>query len=1257
MNGSASDQPSGNQPRGEESKGPSEEADYVSHIRRALGAVFESGTTNETRKEASVFLEQVKSNREAPYYGFSLASQKSQPPHVRHYGLSLLEHAIKRNWTDYSPEQSLALREWIISLAQGVDEADPLFIRNKVAQLWVELAKRSWAADWMNMDELLVTLWSGNLVQKELVATVLEELSEDIFVREDPVSILRDGELSKACVEIFTPANVLQEHFPSREKTLHVRQGEEGWFQRLGEALEFCSSNSAKLDDHLGIFTKRVLSALKVSVGWAIPRALVEARIVERVCSILNTPNVFLQLASIDVLHTLYGRSGFEDAEFVDLVCPMFTLEAIGLLRKIYQWSFVNANDIDEEKYSLSKKFSEMLSLLASCREGRPNLLRAEHDLSEYLNLLVLVMSNDSLVVSIPILSVWARLLKADLSGKSQAASPLIGPVLELCSHRLIRYENLPDDSDDPTYIFLNEDFDTIPERHAFLGNYRRYCVEIVEAIVQGRSLDAMTHILGQADGLLQEVFHNQGPLQAANYSKNSPSYLRVDARVSVVEGGIRGYRTDINSHSARSEDEQSERNKVEASLEDWCRRILDMNFEDPAIRKRILQVAVMASTSVLEKRADFMLFVLKHILMTRSVDHPSYPAYSEAVKELHNDCTSELSRLAAKMPNLLMNVYDDLEAKINDMMVNSSLDERQKLAYSSFLFTITHRATTIDPVLREQRLRSFTEPVIRSWQNEELERSLSSFTGFCQLAGVSKVEQFVTSRNVLSLKDWSTCHLDEEGRAIQTEMNACFPRLPLKPTKVYMGASLEKVKKGSHQYPVAVSLWQSSIPIILPNLLRFLRFAHAFHNPEYWTGLPVEMQPVVGRLLTDRFWQAGISTGSKDEFYARVGGTKATLEGFASSVRSAIRSIRETCYSTIYCMTKLDVHFYGFTELAEPLAQALFSDTKSLSSHQLSIMMNMVRYLVDDCPPALRHQFLPPILSSLFTELDAKINGEWAKLDERSQNAGEDDNLTNEMKEESILRQLTYTCVLMVASLLDPARTDAQDSDRSHHHGDSSHKTTSHQNNNTKSNTMRAFVLSSLSVLRPLMLFSTHALQWRDSRCCGIIIRVFRSIVPEFTSAEDPTASAIREYICSDILKAAITSLNDPYFVDLQKDIAQFIAIIYTLYNVPPLSNTPHTILLSLPGITEDKLNRTAEKMFAAKNQKQLRALVLNLLEGVRGVSISEQGRIIPREAPKKTAKDRSAMQMQFMSVDDDPGQRRREPSPDLGGVADMFG
>lgn len=181
-------------------------------------------------------------------------------------------------------------------------------------------------------------------------------------------------------------------------------------------------------------------------------------------------------------------------------------------------------------------------------------------------------------------------------------------------------------------------------------------------------------------------------------------------------------------------------------------------------------------------------------------------------------------------------------------------------------------------------------------------------------------------------------------------------------------------------------------------------------------------------------------------------------------------------------------------------------------------------------------------------------------------------------------------------------------------------------------------------------MLFCTHTIRVRDGRCCGVVLRVLRSIVPDFASDQDsPLSSSIREFISTDVLKACISSLNESYFVDLHRDLALLIASILIYYS--PRTNTPKQILLSLPGIQEKSVDKCIDYiMRQGVHARQQRALVLDLLRDVKGVSISEQGRI---SKPVSTIrKERTKMQQEFMTQQSEP----RQNSPNLEGVAGMF-
>lgn len=462
----------------------------------------------------------------------------------------------------------------------------------------------------------------------------------------------------------------------------------------------------------------------------------------------------------------------------------------------------------------------------------------------------------------------------------------------------------------------------------------------------------------------------------------------------------------------------------------------------------------------------------------------------------------------------------------------------------------------------------------------------------------------------------------------------------------------------------------------------------------------------MVARVLSDRFWQAGISDGSKDDFYARVIDKKSTLEGLASTIRGSVRFVRETAYAIIYCMSRLELQFYGFQGLPGPLANALFADSTWLSTHQQSNLLNLVRYLVDDCPVDYRSHFLPPLLSACFRQMDAKVNSEWEKMDaQQSVAADGEDGLKEEMKSESILRQVTYTGVVMMADFLDPTKQ----SKLAHRTSIRKPRLTGRPDPPTlqaraqKASgaevappteyypSLRRFCLLHQEIVEPLLVFCAHGIRMRDTRCCGMVLRLLISLVPEFQPSsgsrkaqtdgslapadQSPIpaeiTSAIREYLSGDVLRACLTSFHEPYFVEVQKELASLIAAVYVHYS--PVTMTPHNLLTSLPNVEAAELELL--KPYMAKpgsHSRQQRAIVLELLRDLKGVSVSEMGKLAKSAGLStaggrvKRAGGRSKMAQGFMT--EPPGQSNgttrmeqvaggRRTTPDaLDGVSNLF-
>lgn len=158
-----------------------------------------------------------------------------------------------------------------------------------------------------------------------------------------------------------------------------------------------------------------------------------------------------------------------------------------------------------------------MLSYVAGFLEEKGLSLESVHGLNlpVFFHLMVSVIQHQSLSVSIPVLHVWSKLLASEKIGSSELVTGLIPPLLNICTQRLVRWEALPEDSGGATVAFLYEDIDTIPERHAFVGNYRRYCSSVIETIVQKKPQEIIPHILSIVNMNLDNIYNGVNPFDS----------------------------------------------------------------------------------------------------------------------------------------------------------------------------------------------------------------------------------------------------------------------------------------------------------------------------------------------------------------------------------------------------------------------------------------------------------------------------------------------------------------------------------------------------------------------------------------------------------------------------------------------------------------------------------------------------------------------------------------------------------------------
>lgn len=275
----------------------------MADIIRALEAIHSPTSSNDLRKEALTFVESLKDSDAAARNGFLLASRSNHAYVVRYFGLTLLDHVL-RHLSFSNAEESANLRSIVLQLAENIQPEDPSYFRNKIPQLWSEAAKKSWGLDWMDMDATLVKFWGASLVHRELVLSVLETLSEDVFFREDTVSSLRGTELNRALVEIFTPAAVIEQVNHDKNPSGALRCGEEGWLVRICEFLDNCVQNVSGSPQARDAAVK-ALTTLRSALSWSVYKAVAGSHVVSSIFRSLTCQDEQVLLVSMSSLINL----------------------------------------------------------------------------------------------------------------------------------------------------------------------------------------------------------------------------------------------------------------------------------------------------------------------------------------------------------------------------------------------------------------------------------------------------------------------------------------------------------------------------------------------------------------------------------------------------------------------------------------------------------------------------------------------------------------------------------------------------------------------------------------------------------------------------------------------------------------------------------------------------------------------------------------------------------------------------------------
>lgn len=1038
---------------------------------------------------------------------------------------------------------------------------------------------------WKDMDKILFNMWRSGPATRELTLSIFRTLFEDLYILEDPVADKRATTLASQCIEVVSSESVLYSvyltvAYPLRE----MKYGSQGWLIRWSKLLKECLEANVS-DSNVSKLAIKVLNTLKTCLYWVFPIAIRRAEILQSLSIAMRCNDLDIRILAVESLHILFTRTYSGDEDFQSIVGSVFYPDSLNMLAQVYQSIQLDMDDFNDRAYVLCKRMVEMIVGLGEYLNVSKNRLPKEANLKQYLFLVLQTTNNPSLVISGMSLQFWCSVLRVNKLNSRPEIQELLPQLLEIAAERCIKFDDVGDDH--IAKQFLAYDFDSATDMQVFMGNYRKFMEDIVRLIVCVLPQPSLTWLESRMDAFFSSDIGRESLESPKLQYSGNPAFFLAYSQFILVECALRGVTRWKIWYTLP--DTENIREQLSVIIERWCERLIAMKIHDPMLLRKHVQTLVQFAPSLLNM-TNLMFRVLEKVLVACTFEYPPNATDEdrETVRDLRTSCGTELNRLAYMMPEVLMQIYDDLERVIGETIASNKLSDHESVAFLSFLLVVSQRSNISN---KAERFSKIVDPVLSSWSDEGTVKGLMDLPWFMERVGIVRIAEYFRSRGVTSSTNLLATEMDDQGKALKAELKSKWSALfPIRATRIFIQYTIEKLDHQSVQYKELLAQWKPRIQPILPHILQLIAQIQAYHNPENWKSLPEEVQSFVKYSCMERFWQMGVSTQTKDEFLDENVRAMHTLRDFADSVGHIIRYTREYAFLTLGSISQLEETIYEIPGIAENLYKALAGDSAGITSHSWRHMTSLVlRNIVKNCPRHLMDTFLVEFLPPILRKLDEVLCEKWEKVYKTGimiQSEEDADDLSEEMMDEHLLRQLTAVVDRFLIDMV----------------GQLGGKSPAESNPYGNPAALRETVLSHNEILAPLLSLCTHIMAFKDNRCSFNTCLIMRMILPEVLRKD----VEVDNYVCDNVIKTCIDILNDKYFADVHHEAGYVLTTVYT--SLRAQYQRPYDVLAQLlPNVSQQSLVDFERRLVEAKSLRQQRGEFLDFLAYSRQSSMNE--------------------------------------------------
>ncbi|TPX64131.1 hypothetical protein SpCBS45565_g06113 [Spizellomyces sp. 'palustris'] len=714
----------------------------LGEIAQAVNTIYDPSATNTQRQLAQNFCETLKDNPQSPLWGHYLAhKQNSQPDILRHFGLSLIENAVRFKWNDgsYSDQDRAELRDAVVDLVtNGTHEifVERTYIKEKVSRLFVEVAKRMWPIQWPHMDILLRELYAQNPTTRELCLLIYRSLAEDVFLYEDVVAELRKQELVTGMMAVTVSAHILEDLHAKRGADVNLRSEgtqqatesgrtdfemllrliranpeNEGWLNRwVGGAADLHqewvvqrtgNAERAPVTERLAVLT---LNTLVVYLDWVLLRyqqrifiSRCESRVAYLLTDLLLSASLPIRQSAAECLVVLFSRNiHYADTEN-RLSCIWTPIFAEGNLEKmITAWARVHGQTdaggidsveqtslVEEEDYKFMKRLAQGATALGENQICFKKAAERPPNFTRYLEFMMVIFDHPSILVASTTASLWGELVKHDYFISTQEILFSLPQLLTLIATRVCQDHTHEDAVTHYRYI----DFDSADEFETFSGAFRQRMLDIVRSIANLKPKDSFSYVVERVRQMLV-LQPNSAFTNDVGFQKDDSPYVQLfEGNCALLEIIVAG-----SLKSSEGLDESFWR-----FMMDLVEFILNFKTADPTLARIQLQMIV-AFGGVLHLAPPLLLQCLEKIFTFVAFTMPGEEDFirrkisiCEATRVLRRKAASLLVKLAMTMPDALIGIYASISPAIQRLSDERLVLMSEETILKEFLLSIVY--------------------------------------------------------------------------------------------------------------------------------------------------------------------------------------------------------------------------------------------------------------------------------------------------------------------------------------------------------------------------------------------------------------------------------------------------------------------------------------------------------------------------------------------------------------------------------------